>query len=584
MYSTGDGCSAYGNRNFWRTWSDWFGLPISGVAPLPVSDVWLSAREATVGQPITAAFTIRNIMGKDILLPSVGFNTTMGGKQYDFGIQTNITIPANQSREIVGVFTPTVSGSYSIQGVYQFLQGWYGSGTRSTTTVEWPAVTMGTPLSISPEFPLASETTTVQFTIKNTGRLTAYLKYVMAANLDGTTPAGYAASTVSIAPGQSYTYSATRVLGQSRQQTAWIAFQIGDSWFRLGDNKLYRGFNSPANLQLTSSVKTSPEAPVINSPTTASFKIKNSGDQPVRVANIGLGVIRRSDGARFDYTSQTNGIPGVINGGEEWTYSASRSFPTKDAYDVFLTSSYDGVNFSGDFISAAANVSKTLNVQTYLSPAKLELLTPLSARQTGGPLSHIIDLSYMVKNTGDAPTGPVNIAFYCRQNLTGYCDIPGRTISLNAGETASLNSALGYFSAGTYTFRPLKYQDGLWQDFGNTVSSTVQSTPPKSTDFTASMNFSKLTAVVGEPVTVTYTIKNNSSADLQVPIYAVAARLNGAFYDFGLQNWFFLRSGETKTFSAIFTAQTPGTYNLFPVLKTANNSWYGYGESLLVVQ
>lgn len=25
MYGTGDGCSAYGNRNFWRIWSDWFG-------------------------------------------------------------------------------------------------------------------------------------------------------------------------------------------------------------------------------------------------------------------------------------------------------------------------------------------------------------------------------------------------------------------------------------------------------------------------------------------------------------------------------------------------------------------------------
>ncbi len=25
MYGTGDGCSAYGNRNFWRIWNDWFG-------------------------------------------------------------------------------------------------------------------------------------------------------------------------------------------------------------------------------------------------------------------------------------------------------------------------------------------------------------------------------------------------------------------------------------------------------------------------------------------------------------------------------------------------------------------------------
>ncbi|MEO5499358.1 MAG: hypothetical protein ABIR46_02575, partial [Candidatus Saccharimonadales bacterium] len=29
MYGTGDGCSAYGNRNFWRVWYDWFGSPQS---------------------------------------------------------------------------------------------------------------------------------------------------------------------------------------------------------------------------------------------------------------------------------------------------------------------------------------------------------------------------------------------------------------------------------------------------------------------------------------------------------------------------------------------------------------------------
>lgn len=30
MYGTGDSCSAYGNRNFWRFFHDWFGSPVSG--------------------------------------------------------------------------------------------------------------------------------------------------------------------------------------------------------------------------------------------------------------------------------------------------------------------------------------------------------------------------------------------------------------------------------------------------------------------------------------------------------------------------------------------------------------------------
>lgn len=33
MYGTGDGCSAYGNRNFWRVYSDWFGSTQSKTTP-----------------------------------------------------------------------------------------------------------------------------------------------------------------------------------------------------------------------------------------------------------------------------------------------------------------------------------------------------------------------------------------------------------------------------------------------------------------------------------------------------------------------------------------------------------------------
>jgi putative cell wall-binding protein len=33
LYGTGDSCSSYGNRNFWRLWSDWFGSPTNDNSP-----------------------------------------------------------------------------------------------------------------------------------------------------------------------------------------------------------------------------------------------------------------------------------------------------------------------------------------------------------------------------------------------------------------------------------------------------------------------------------------------------------------------------------------------------------------------
>lgn len=36
LYGTGDSCSAYGNRNFWRMFNDWFGASVIGAVPSPL--------------------------------------------------------------------------------------------------------------------------------------------------------------------------------------------------------------------------------------------------------------------------------------------------------------------------------------------------------------------------------------------------------------------------------------------------------------------------------------------------------------------------------------------------------------------
>lgn len=404
----------------------------------------------------------------------------------------------------------------------------------------------------------------------------------MAADMDGTTSRGYAATTITIAPGQSYTYTASRTADSTRQQTAWIAYQLGNGWYGIGNNISFRAYSSPADLELTSPISTDPVYPVVNATTTATFKVKNMGDQPVRIANLGLGVTRTSDNQRFDFSSQTNGIPGVISGGQEYTYKASRSLPTKDTYNFFLTGSYDGTNF-GNIVNSAS-LPTNVNVQTYNSPANITITDPIHAQQSSGPLSQVVDLGYTIKNTGDAPTGNIIIAFYCRLNSTVYCDIPGRSVNLNGGDSATQTSSLSYFSPGTLTFKPLRYDNGVWQDYGQSTQVSIANKVPDKSTFSTTLSLDQSTVSRGTTVTATYTIKNTSSSDLQLPEYAVAARLNGAFYDFGLQHWFYLRAGETKSFTAQFTPTNPGTYTLFPVLQTANSTWYGYATQSLVVQ
>jgi hypothetical protein len=46
LYGTGDSCSSYGNRNFWRIYSDWFGSPTGIVAPFGSADTIVGGSES----------------------------------------------------------------------------------------------------------------------------------------------------------------------------------------------------------------------------------------------------------------------------------------------------------------------------------------------------------------------------------------------------------------------------------------------------------------------------------------------------------------------------------------------------------
>lgn len=58
MYGTGDSCSAYGNRNFWRVWNDWFG-PSTDFKFTPLDNPrWMSLiSDATKYNPLTGEST-----------------------------------------------------------------------------------------------------------------------------------------------------------------------------------------------------------------------------------------------------------------------------------------------------------------------------------------------------------------------------------------------------------------------------------------------------------------------------------------------------------------------------------------------
>jgi len=63
LYGTGDGCSAYGNRNFWRMYIDWFGSVYSG-PELHVTGAINPDPKLYPGEKTTAWIDIQNLTGE----------------------------------------------------------------------------------------------------------------------------------------------------------------------------------------------------------------------------------------------------------------------------------------------------------------------------------------------------------------------------------------------------------------------------------------------------------------------------------------------------------------------------------------
>lgn len=572
-------CGAYGNRNFFLYFTNWFGSTQDN-SPLVVSPVTTSTSLAGTGQPIYVSYTVRNPSSSSIVVPTIGVSNRLNGAFYDFNISNNVSFAAYETKTFNGVFFPGQSGTYVMSAVYNMSSNWWG-GTKTNVAVEKPVLSLSKALTVTPEFPLVNSSHDIKYTIKNTGRVEAHLTHLMAANTSNGVGFGYKSyNGVILVPGQTFDYTDTRIGASNTQQRSWASYMLPTGeWYAAGAAIDFKSYLSPAKTEISQPITTTPQYPVINQPTEVQFKIKNTGDQPIRYNNIGVSVTRTSDNARFDYTSQPSGGPILINGNSEYTYKASRSLPTKDTYVFDITGSLDGTIWGSSYVGTeSSNASKTATVATYSSPANVQVITPMTSvvKKQG----EIVTLSYKVKNTGDQPTGLITLAFSCRV-YGQYCDIPGDTVNLAADQEYTVTRTVSYTGVGDYTIQPLRYWGGVWREFATPSTLSIQPFQPTQSTFTTTLNLSSTTGTIGQPITATFTMKNNSSVDLQVPRYAIAARLNG-FYDFGFNNWFFIRAGETRTFTAQFTPTKTGTYELFPV-SLLNDTWIGYSKQTVVI-
>lgn len=97
LYGTGDGCSAYGNRNFWRLFTDWFGPATSGVQPIGnFESANLLATTFTIG-----GWALDQTLAATSISVRITWKTPAG--------TSTTTVTANGNR-------PDVAGTYAFAG------------------------------------------------------------------------------------------------------------------------------------------------------------------------------------------------------------------------------------------------------------------------------------------------------------------------------------------------------------------------------------------------------------------------------------------------------------------------------------
>lgn len=351
LYGLGDGCSAYGNRNFWRIYNDWFGPTSSLASVVTMRNISQPDTTPALGQTISYTFSLTNNSSVSLTINAVGVIGRLGdvnsGANRDLGWQGPVTLAAGATQSFT--FTSVISDMGTIylwpainaQGIYTHYNNW---GTAINTHI--PNFSLTPPLTSSINNPVASQTTTLSATIKNNedqpiklDALGIPVRYYGQYNYDATW-----ASSVTIQPGAKKDLSGIVPLDKAGPYNAWISGLFGGQYVTFSPQLNLSVLTPTPNFQL-SYTQTPDTTPALGEDVAIKFKLKNNSGIPMTLNAVG--VVGRYDnpytGANKDFGWVGPEIFGV---GEEKSYTA---FATNIS-DLRNFYTWVAINYQGSYI------------------------------------------------------------------------------------------------------------------------------------------------------------------------------------------------------------------------------------------
>jgi len=484
LYGTGNSCSSYGNRNFWRLFTDWFGSTHDTTAKIS-RNLWISPSSGAIStaDSLSVSFVIKNTSNKPITIDSIGVAVRDSeGNNYNFPFVSK-TLAAGESYEYYQTRSFDKADDYKL-----WIAALLPSGEWSRT---WPYNTSSSivrdktfkvsespdvSLSRSMYFSRSDEYTTQDlsassFVITNneTKAITIPELSVAARHESGKRLDFPSAKNITLQPGESYEYYGRRVLDLAGDYSVWVQAKSplghwSNTWpapesGSIINERTVTILDAP-NVKLVRDLYVSPNPILTGQQTGASFIIKNESASTVTIKELAVRATN-SKGQSYNFPSVENI---ELDPQEEYTYYEYRTFDKTDTYKFSVSAKVNTGHWTNTWPqSANSTITRSKELRSKLP--NVSIVRNLWQSPNANPkVNQLNSVSFILKNNENRPVTIDSILVAARDRNNANVNFPQVTsITLSPGQSYTYYESRTFALTGKYTmWIAAKLPSGEW--------------------------------------------------------------------------------------------------------------------------
>jgi hypothetical protein len=481
LYGTGNSCSAYGNRNFWRLFNDWFGSTFAGTIYFG-GIKFETNKELYTDRKTVISFRFRNASRETIDVGRLKIEAiSPSGVQVNFPSESNIKVGPWDYYEYKqagtfdeeGVWSIYISRNYNGQWIRPIFNDFnYDYDPRLELKFQKrPTITQSLRLTASSNEFRARNDITATFDVKNhsslpidIGRLKAQAHHSNGTQYDFESTV----NNLTLQPGETYTYSSTRTLPRTGSYTIFINNIKDGKWSQSypenenGSIVRKRTFKlrEPATITQSLRLTASSNEFRARNDITATFDVKNHSSLPIDIGRL-KAQAHHSNGTQYDFESTVNNL--TLQPGETYTYSSTRTLPRTGSYTIFINNIKDGKwsqsypeNENGSIVR-----KRTFKLR---EPATITQSLRLTANSNEFRARNDITATFDVKNHSSLPIDIGRLKAQAHHSNGTQYDFEStvNNLTLQPGETYTYSSTRTLPRTGSYTIFINNIKDGKW--------------------------------------------------------------------------------------------------------------------------